>query len=263
MANWEEFEKQCEDYLNDKFGHYADFTLQGGADSTVPDILVTTQSGKSFYIEVKHSPAQCGQFVLFPDLQTRTFEYSEQNVNKINCYAELIMDYMNQDFDAFRDAGTAGKDIDMSNGSNVFANWVIQAYHDKGADFFVTNNFTLLPIDRFSNYFDVAAKYRIKRSGSGNVGRSRFNSVLNYITSNGYTIKKHRIVGDKLFISSPVNLHNQRFIINGTEYMFSLREDEYELRKLSNTYNANVIFSIKQKTGIPGMSAEEFINYLK
>ena len=40
MAIWEEFEIQCTDYLNNRFGAYARFFHQGGADSTVPDILV-------------------------------------------------------------------------------------------------------------------------------------------------------------------------------------------------------------------------------
>jgi len=44
--------------------------------------------------------------------------------------------------------------------------------------------------------------------------------------------------------------------------MFSLRGNEYELRKLSNTYNANVIFSIKQKSS-RGLNDEDFIRYLK
>ena len=40
MAIWEEFEIQCTDFLNNRFGAYAKFFHQGGADSTVPDILV-------------------------------------------------------------------------------------------------------------------------------------------------------------------------------------------------------------------------------
>lgn len=62
MAIWEDFEVECTDYLNKRFGAYARFIHQGGADSTVPDILVETNSGHSFYIDAKHSPAQCGQF---------------------------------------------------------------------------------------------------------------------------------------------------------------------------------------------------------
>ena len=263
MAVWEDFEYKCTDYLNEKFGVYANFIHQGGSDSTVPDILVKTKSGDLFYIDAKHSPAQCGQFVLLPNLETGTFEYSRLNVNCINRYAEMIMDYMNNDFDAFREAGTAGKDIDMPNGSDIFANWIIQAYKDKGAEFFITNNYTILPIERFRDYFDVSAKYRIKRSGSGNVGKGRLNSVMDYIESHNYIITDTRIVGDKLFVVSPQQLHNHRFILRGIEYMFSIRGEEYEIRKLSNTYNANVIFSIKQKTSTPGMSDADFIDYLR
>lgn len=263
MTTWEEFEIQCTDYLNDKFSRYAKFIHQGGADSTVPDILVKTNSGSSFYIDVKHSPAQCGQFVLLPNLESCTFKYSEQNVNRINKYAEMIMGYMNEYFEAFREAGTAGKDIDMANGSNIFSSWIIQTYRDKGAEFFITNNYTILPIDQFSDYFDVSAKYRIKRSGSGNVGKSRIHSVIDYVESKSldYKVTDSRTDGDKLFVSSKCELHNKRFILRGIEYMFSSRKGEYELRKLSSTYNANVIFSIKQKSKC-GLSDASFTRFL-
>ncbi len=73
MALWEEFEIDCTEYLNRKFGKYANFIHKGGADSTLPDIFVKTVSGNSFYIDAKYSPAQCGQFVLFPNIETNSF----------------------------------------------------------------------------------------------------------------------------------------------------------------------------------------------
>lgn len=85
---------------------------------------------------------------------------------------------------------------------------------------------------------------------------------MDYIASHDYVITDSHVVGDKLFVSSSRNLHDSRFILRGIEYMFSLRGDEYELRKLSNTYNANVIFSIRQKS-TRGMSDEAFIRFLK
>ena len=263
MAIWEEFELECTDYLNKRFGAYARFIHQGGSDSTVPDILVETKSGKSFYIDAKHSPAQCGQFVLLPDIETSTFEYSQQNANRINAYASMIMDYMNGSFDEYREAGTAGKDIDMPNSEEIFSEWVIDTYASKGARYFITNDFVLFPIDRFRRYFEITAKYRIKRSGSSSVGRSRIDMVSDYIASHDYFINGTRVDGDKLFVSSSRNLHNQRFILRAYEYMFSLRDREYEIRKLSNTYNANVIFSITKKGNVPGMSDSEFISDLQ
>lgn len=111
MNKWEKFEQDCVEFLNKTYGMYARFTHKGGADSTVPDILVETRQGFCFYIEAKHSPAQCGQFVLLPDIMTQTFQYSKQNTDSINSSAQMIIEYMNQKFDDYRNAGTAGKEL--------------------------------------------------------------------------------------------------------------------------------------------------------
>ena len=79
MADWLEFEVQCTHYLNKKFGAYAAFEHLGNADSTVPDIQVVTKSGKKFYMDAKLTPAQCGQFVLLPNVARRCFSFSHQN----------------------------------------------------------------------------------------------------------------------------------------------------------------------------------------
>lgn len=260
MAIWEDFEVECTTYLNSIYGAYANFTHKGGTDSTIPDIYVETSHG-SFYIEAKHSPAQCGQFVLLPNISTSTFEYSPQNVNHINIYAKKIMEHMNKSFDEFRDAGTTGKDITMPGGQDIFANWVIDTYKEKGTRFFITNNQTILPIEHFKEFFEISAKYRIKRSGSSSVGKTRIPAVIDLLTHN-YVVESTRIDDDKLFVFSRESYHNKRFILRGYEYMFSLRGHEYEIRKLSNTYNANVIFSISLKPRKCGMSHKEFISIL-
>ena len=262
MTTWEEFEIQCTDFLNQKFGKYAKFIHQGIADSTTPDILVKTKSNNSFYIEVKLSPAQCGQFVLLPNLETGTFEYSNLNNNPINVHSKKIINHMNNNFDAFRESGTSGKNIDMLNSSDIFSEWIIQSYKDKGVKFFITNDFTIFPIEHFKKYFNVTAKYRIKRSGSRNIGKNNINTVMKYILSQNYNVINSRPVKDKLFITSNQELHNQKFILHGFEYMFSRRNLEYELRKLSNTYNANVIFSITLKKSTLSISEQNFINFL-
>lgn len=263
MAIWEDFELDCTDYLNKKFGTYASFAHEGGSDSTVPDIKVKTRSGRVFYIDVKHCPAQCGQFVLLPNLSTRTFEYSRLNATSVNRYAELIMAHMDSSFEEFKEAGTSGKDIIMPNGPSVFANWIIQTYKNKGAEFFITNNYTIVPIDRFLDFFSVTAKYRIKRSGSSAVGKGNMAAVSRHIQNGGYGVTSMRTDEAKLFVSSPRNIHNIRFVISGTEYMFSVRGDEYEIRRLSNTFNANVIFSIDLKSTRGSVTDEGFIRFLK
>lgn len=263
MKSWEKFELECMNYLNKQFGRYATFIHQGGTDSSVSDILVRTNSGKQFYIDVKYLPAQCGQFVLLPNLKTCSFEYSKENMNEINDYTRMIIQHMNQNFNEFYKADTAGKEVKMENGSYIFSKWIIQTYKEKGVKFFITNNFTMIPIEKIEMYFEVSAKYRIKRSGSSSVGKNRITSVLNHIDSNDFVINRNRIDGSKLFVESESNLHNHRFIYQEYEYMFSKRDQEYEVRKLSNTYHANVIFSIKKMNQIQGISDKEFIQMLK
>lgn len=263
MAVWEKFEYDCTDYLNSKFGAYASFVHEGGSDSTVPDIKVKTKSGKVFYMDVKHCPAQCGQFVLLPNLATRSFEYSRLNATTVNRYARMIMDHMDASFEEFKEAGTSGKDIIMPNGPSIFADWIVHTYKNKGAEYFITNNYTIVPIDRFLDFFTVTAKYRIKRSGSSSVGKSNLAAVSRHIQNGGYGVTSMRTDDSKLFVTSTRYIHNTRFIINGTEYMFSERGNEYEIRKLSNTFNANVIFSIDLKTTRGSISDADFIRLLK
>lgn len=264
MSAWEQFEIECTEYLNNRFGAYAKFVRQGGADSTVSDIRVETKTKEVFYIEAKHSPAQCGQFVLLPDVNSRTFTYSSQNANHINIYAQKIMEHMNTQFDDFKEAGTAGKDIIMPKGFEVFSDWIIDTYQSKGTRCFITNNYTIIPIEKLKDYFNVTAKYRVKRSGSSSVGKGNIPSVLSYINNNNcLLVQDIRTDGNKLFVASSRELHNRRFVLGSYEYMFSLRDSAYEVRKLSNTFNANVIFSIELKSSKEGISVDEFIEMLK
>ena len=128
MAIWKEFEEASTEFLNKTFGDYATFVLQGGSNSKKEDILVNTKKGKEFYIEAKHSPAQCGQFVLLPDIQTKKFDYSKQNIAPLNEYSQQIINYMNTKFEEYKESGTAGKDIVFPNCENVFINWILSFY---------------------------------------------------------------------------------------------------------------------------------------
>lgn len=95
MATWDNFEIEATRYLENKFGSFASFVHQGGADSTVPDIFVRLKSGKSFYIEAKHSPAQCGQFVLLPNIQTNhLFIVVKTQTKKISMHNKLSMSWI-------------------------------------------------------------------------------------------------------------------------------------------------------------------------
>ena len=264
MALWEDFEIDCTNYLNKKFGRYAEFVHCGGSDSTSPDILVKTAEN-SFYIDAKHSPAQCGQFVLFPDTKTRTFVYSKKNAAAKNKWLEKIIEYMNDNFAEFAAAGSTCRDVAVDDGQKIFSSWISDFYKEKNVKFFITNNFILVPAEKISDYFEIKAKYRVKRSGSSSFGKNRvccFSDFLGNNSLHDYKITGVHADGNKLFVSSERNLHRLSFSDGKNEYMFSLRNGEYEVRKLSATYNANVIFSIELRSS-KGITDEEFINYIK
>lgn len=265
MQKWKSFELDCTNYLNKKFGKYAKFIHQGGADSTVPDIYVKTNSGNAFYIEAKHSPAHCGQFVLLPDIQNHCFEYSVKNKTSINTYSDTIKEYMDRFFDEYRESGTTGKYIKFENCSEIFSKWIIQNYKANGVKYIITNDFMILPIEDILDYFEISAKYRIKRSGSSDAGKgfiANFDNLLKTDTLKHFMIFNTAIINSKLFVKSSINLHNKRFIHNNNEYMFSQRNSYFEIRKLSNTYNANVIFSIKLRKNKSGINEESFKSLL-
>ena len=264
MSAWKEFEKEWAKFLMDTYGDLAYFQHMGEEDSTVPDILVKTNTGKTFYIEAKKCPAQCGQFVLLPDDKTRTFIYSDKNDTPINEFAKTIMRFMNRYYNDFKNAGTAGKTIVFDNMEEVFTNWIINTYGNKGVELFGTNDHVMFPLNDFHKYFNVTGTYRIKRSGSSKVGNSNMKGVIDYIQSNFGLNTYRKTDGGSLFYVTNKNMHNRRFDVGAYEYMFSYRDNEFEIRKLSNTYNANVIFSITLKYDAPsGMTKQEIIKFLK
>lgn len=243
MKKWEKFEIACTEYLNDTYGNQALFMHCGGTDANVSDIRVETANGNCYYIEAKCCPAQCGQFVLFPNLEKQKFEYSAKNAIEPNLYAEKIISVMNEDFETFKNADSAGKTISFENDQDIFASWIKENYKRKNVKYIVTNGYKILSLEELEKAFFISAKYRIKKSGSSCVGKTKINHVMDYLDKN-YRIDDYRVNGGKLFVISKDDLRNSRFAICGTEYMISQRNEGYEVRKLSNTFNANVIFSI-------------------
>lgn len=229
MTTWKDFEATCAKYLNDKFRDYADFSPFGRSDSTKPDILVKLANNKNFYIDVKHSPAQCGQFVLIPNTERQAFEYSSKNVSSINVYATKIINFMNSNFETYRNAGTVGKYIKLPNSNEIFSNWIIKIYKEKGVRFFITNNYIIFPLEQVEKYFYIFAKYRIKRSGSCNVSRCRIDDIKNFILSSDYSISDIKFIQDKLFVTSNENINKEKFILGKYEHMFAKNDNYYEI----------------------------------
>ncbi len=261
MSIWTEFEIQATEYLENKYGKVAKFIHEGVSDSTVPDIKVINMQGETYYIEAKKCPAQSGQFVLMPNMKNNEFEYSKKNVDELDESAKTIIERMNLEFNEFNSSGTAGKDIDFPNCQKVFSNWIKRHYKEKGVKFVITNDYNVLSIDDFENAFIITAKYRVKRSGSTKIPKKKLATVQTYLAQN-YKIEKFENTNGSLFVQLDSELHGERFYIDLDEYMISKREDKYEVRKLSNTFHANVIFSIEKKPGFVYLTDEELAKKL-
>lgn len=254
MEAWKEFELNCNEYLNEKYGNY--FTHLGFSDSTVSDIKYENGE-KIFYIEAKMPSAQSGQFVLLPDYENKTFLFSPRNKTELNENTDFIINYMNQKFDIYSNYGTSGEKIDIS--QDVFGDWIINYYKQKGVEFFITKekNFIIFPIEKYKDYFFISANYRIKKSGSADVPLNRQQDVIKQL--NLMNIQYELKNGFKLF--SNQDLDGLKFSIGDSDYMIrKIKNNLYRIRKLSNTRNPNVIFSIKL---IKEQDKEDLNNFLR
>ena len=244
MSNWKDFEDKCADYLNKTYGDYANFIHHGVNNSRITDIEVVAKNGLHFWMEVKESQAQCGQFVLLPC--NGKFVFSEQNKSSENKYTDEIMRYMNQNFNYFMEIDTSGKKID-SLPKEIFYGWILDYYRNKCVEFFITKaeDFIIFPINAFPKYFDVSAKYRVKKSGSSNPSLSDYNEIRGLLGEiDAPIIKKENYVNIK------TSLISDKTKLIGNKHSFFFRDNHdgtFRVTKTSNTANANVIFSIKLK----------------
>lgn len=246
MNRGENFENNCYNYLkeyyhlkNSKFEH------KGGMNSTESDIAVVKNGEVDFYIEVKDSQAQSGQFVVLPDEESKTFIYSPRNHTEPNEMTDAIISYMNTDFERFNNAGTAGEKLDLD--SSIFSNWIIEHYRSRNVKYIMSqkDNFVILPIRKFAIYFDVVANYRAKKSGSRTPAEKDIPIIMDLI-KNTYLSAQFHLEGKKLFVTIYETIFQNRFIFEDYTFWLSPKSNNrYEIRKLSNTNNKTVIFSVE------------------
>jgi DNA (cytosine-5)-methyltransferase 1 len=245
-ATWQQFEDDCLDFLTKSYGSRCKLSALGKSDSTQPDIKIQTHNS-TFYVEVKEPNAQSGQFVLIPDENKKKFIFSPRNKTEPNEFTDIITSYMNTDFERFNEAGTAGQSLNID--QRVFSRWITNYYKTKGVKYFITKNtsYIIFPISKFETYFDITATYRIKRSGSSEPSKKYQNSVITILKTE-YGVSDVIYIEKKLFVKGNHALSKVRFTMGNYEYYLAPTPgDMYEVRQLSNTYNMNVIFSIKLK----------------
>lgn len=259
MQPGEVFEKECYSYLEKEYTtEYVHFVRKGGMDSTKSDIAVFKSEKIDFYIEAKDSSAQSGQFVLLPNVDTETFEFSPRNRSKPNVMTDIIIAYMNSDFHRFNHAGTAGQFLDLE--TDVFSNWIIRHYQEKNVKYVISRgvDFVVFPIRKYHEYFNITATFRIKKSGSSSPAQKDIanikQSIIDCYPSASFTQRQK-----KLYVTIAEQLTTNKFVLGKyTYYLSGQGHKEYEVRKLSNTNNMNVIFSVNLIKGQDPNDLREF-----
>ena len=191
------------------------------------------------------SSAQSGQFVLFP--KNGKFEYSQRNAHPQNGPTREIIKYMNGNFETYRTPGTKG--VELTIPSSYLYKWVKEYYKTvKKEEYFITkkdDDFVLFPVDKIEEYLIISAKYREKKSGSSAPSYKNKDDIE-------YTVKSANLSYSDLNIgaSSTITLkkcNESTLTLQGKSYRYQFKRvsgNVFQIRRLSNTSNSNVIFSI-------------------
>lgn len=251
--NWKICEKECFEYLKKNFSSEKfTFEADGGSDSTKSDILLKKNGIQCFFIESKMQQAQCGQFVVRQE-ESR-FVNSENNRHQKNLVEDVIIDKMNENFDKYANPGTGGKNLNLD--KSYFYEWIYNFYKSKDVKYFIVekivgennlspDNFLIFPIQHFHKYFDVSGTYRVKKSDSTHPSQTNVLEIESCLNDEKISHSKINFKNDKAFIKLPGKM--EKFQLQGIKYDYQFNPEGnniFEIRRLSNTNNANVIFSI-------------------
>ena len=242
MAVWERIEQECFEYIKDNYSSgNVSFEHKGASDSNAPDIVATLSNGATFNIEVKSATAQSGQFVVFD--KTGEFTFSKENTSS-ETLATPFIEYMNKNHEALQNPGGRGIKLDMP--TETMFKWVIGYYNTKNVKFFATKyrgKVVICPTERLKNYFEIGCKYRVKRSGSGNIPKKCVSEVASLFGGEYYYDGKYFILKNP-----SLQLHRKTQGKDRVYYVSKKHaEDGFVITYLSKTQNPNVIFSLKAK----------------
>lgn len=262
MANtWEELENKCYEHLKRMYGYNNSIEPYGKSDSTKADIKIEPATSDEFFIEVKARDSQCCQFVLFPNENTESFDFSKRNKVPLSDNCKRIISYMDSLYKKYHKVGKKGIPVDVD--SSTLYGLVQDFYSVKKVKFFMTEgtDIIIFPSDHFSDYFAIEAFYRRKTSGSAEPNESNNNpEIIQGLGEEDISgIIEYKSVGGKTrcFLHTDTYIHKRKMICE--EYTYQFKDNKYsktlstskkyvfEVRRLSNTSNPNVICQLSLK----------------
>lgn len=262
MSAWEEFEINVLKALKGIEETKLKFVRKGGSDSSVSDIEVYKDSKKITSLECKLSQSQAGQFVV---LYNGT-EFCFSNQNKCNETTETIkiIKKMNENIGLYikvieDDLPSVNLQIENS----LSFEHVLNIYKQKGVKYFITSRelnseLIIVPLNKIVEIFQIKGVYRKKRSGSRDIPKSEKSLCYSEFE------KKYKTEINFANLKKIVEMNNRYFGSNNEYYISGNSERGYKFKKLSNTNNPNVIFTLSLKENINcSMTIKELIDELE
>jgi hypothetical protein len=268
MENWKKFEIESENFLR-KLLEPENYSVlrKGGNNSNDPDIEIFKNGKLITKIEVKHSPSQSGQIVVFQELG----KFRPSNIPKVqNEFTTELINELNSN-PTLRNLGTSPV-IEIPLKSELIFNWITSHYKSKGVNHLITSSktseryFSIIDINEINNHFKSKATLRIKRSGTRDIPTNSIPQVKVLVSTylkelgikeNEYTIERG---GKKLYLKIKNDTLGKKYI--QTKYYISKdKPGSYIIKIRANTKNLNIIFGLEYK-GEKGIGINEYIKYL-
>lgn len=243
--SWQEFEEKCTSYLSNTYGFNGrvQYHLVGKENSNTSDIKVCTSHKKTFFIEVKMEKSQCGQFVLQPNFESKTFIFSPLNKSIPTETTKKIINHMNINFEKYLNGGI------LTLSDDILYSWVIDHYSKLGVKYLITSHnekIIIFSLNKIPIYFKINARYRIKKSGSRPLSELKRNIFIKTLKERGYNFTYY-MDDTNLIVCSPELTIGKRFQNKTDNFYLAKYGDKIRVRLLSNTANSNVIFSFSLK----------------
>lgn len=211
--------------------------------------MYTKENALLFNIEAKYSPSQAGQIVIID--KNGYFEFSSKSKNPKVTSTDILINHINANYDTYSHVNKSSISIDIN--SNILYHFIEEQYQIKSNQWIISSsnksNLTndtvcLIPTNELRNNFDVSASLRRKKSGTSEVpknSREEAKIIIRSICNNPIFEERDK----KIFLHGDIGQHP--LLLPSNLYLSKKDTNKYEIRKRSNTNNANIMLSLKLK----------------
>ena len=279
---WKNFEDNVYDFLkkmlkieNLALGH------EGGSDSTKSDIEFLLNNKQKFLLEVKQNIAQAGQFVVCWDAKNKKYAVTDKTKCKLETKA-IIMHMNNNDYYRSEENFFLGapngkrKAIELICDKKLMykrvialiktkSSFIASSHYERDSNFSSENPLIIEEIDDLENYFDISGSYRPKFSGTRKLPKKEYGDIKKKFDcvemNDRLYLETSSISSQKVYLTEALTFTSNRF--DAVYYLSDSDNNSFkEIKKLSTTYNSNVIFTLKLKEELKHTDLKNLIEAL-